>query len=88
MMGGWSLLVILQQPIRNSTANLNNPDRLYRGQSKRKDPDMPKRDAVFPANRHALYNLHQYSPAIRSGDPEAAEAMYEELLDLVFRSGR
>lgn len=29
---------------------------------------MPKRDAVFPANRHALYDLHQYSPAIRSGD--------------------
>ncbi|MFN4165609.1 MAG: RidA family protein [Ferrovibrio sp.] len=29
---------------------------------------MSKRDAVFPANRHALYDLHQYSPAIRSGD--------------------
>ncbi|WP_374304389.1 RidA family protein [Ferrovibrio sp.] len=29
---------------------------------------MTKRDAVFPANRHALYDLHQYSPAIRSGD--------------------
>jgi enamine deaminase RidA (YjgF/YER057c/UK114 family) len=27
-----------------------------------------KRDAVFPANRHALYDLHKYSPAIRSGD--------------------
>lgn len=36
-------------------------------------PDMTqrnttKRDAIFPANRHALYDLHQYSPAIRSGD--------------------
>jgi enamine deaminase RidA (YjgF/YER057c/UK114 family) len=27
-----------------------------------------KRDAVFPANRHALYDLHRYSTAIRSGD--------------------
>ena len=27
-----------------------------------------KRDAVFPANRHALYDLHKYSPAIRAGD--------------------
>lgn len=30
---------------------------------------MPKqRDAIFPANRHALYDVHKYSPAIRSGD--------------------
>ena len=29
---------------------------------------MSKRDAVFPADRHALYNLHRYSAAIRSGD--------------------
>ncbi len=29
---------------------------------------MTKRDAVFPADRHALYDAHQYSPAIRSGD--------------------
>ncbi|SFK43436.1 RidA family protein [Caulobacter sp. UNC279MFTsu5.1] len=29
---------------------------------------MTQRDAVFPANRHALYDIHQYSPAIRSGD--------------------
>lgn len=27
---------------------------------------MPKRDAVFPANRHALYEEHGYSAAIRS----------------------
>lgn len=26
------------------------------------------RDAVFPADRHALYNAHRYSAAIRSGD--------------------
>jgi enamine deaminase RidA (YjgF/YER057c/UK114 family) len=29
---------------------------------------MSKRDAVFPANRHALYEAHGYSPAVRSGD--------------------
>mgnify|MGYP001556737051 CR=1 FL=1 len=29
---------------------------------------MPKRQAIFPADRHALYDLHQYSAAIRSGD--------------------
>ncbi|WP_066716122.1 MULTISPECIES: RidA family protein [Hyphomicrobiales] len=29
---------------------------------------MIKRDAIFPADRHALYDLHQYSAAIRSGD--------------------
>jgi enamine deaminase RidA (YjgF/YER057c/UK114 family) len=28
----------------------------------------PKRDAIFPANRHALYDVHRYSAAIRSGD--------------------
>jgi enamine deaminase RidA (YjgF/YER057c/UK114 family) len=26
------------------------------------------REAIFPANRHALYDLHRYSAAIRSGD--------------------
>lgn len=25
-----------------------------------------KRDVVFPSDRHALYDLHRYSPAIRS----------------------
>ncbi|XLX38544.1 RidA family protein [Ectopseudomonas mendocina] len=25
-----------------------------------------KRDVIFPAERHALYELHRYSPAIRS----------------------
>lgn len=29
---------------------------------------MSKRDAVFPADRHALYEAHGYSAAVRSGD--------------------
>ncbi|HEV2509654.1 RidA family protein [Bosea sp. (in: a-proteobacteria)] len=29
---------------------------------------MTKRDAIFPADRHALYDVHQYSAAIRHGD--------------------
>jgi enamine deaminase RidA (YjgF/YER057c/UK114 family) len=29
---------------------------------------MTQRDAVFPAGRHALYEAHGYSAAIRSGD--------------------
>ncbi len=29
---------------------------------------MNQRDAIFPANRHALYEAHGYSAAIRSGD--------------------
>ena len=29
---------------------------------------MTRRDAVFPANRHALYEAHRYSAAVRSGD--------------------
>lgn len=29
---------------------------------------MPRRNAIFPANRHALYEQHGYSAAIRSGD--------------------
>ncbi len=29
---------------------------------------MPKREAIFPANRHTLYDEHRYSAAIRSGD--------------------
>jgi len=28
---------------------------------------MPKRDVVLPSRRHALYEKHRYSPAIRSG---------------------
>ncbi|APO78217.1 endoribonuclease L-PSP protein (plasmid) [Rhizobium etli 8C-3] len=29
---------------------------------------MTQREAIFPANRHALYQAHGYSAAIRSGD--------------------
>ena len=29
---------------------------------------MSTRNAVFPPQRHALYDIHRYSPAIRSGD--------------------
>ena len=29
---------------------------------------MTKHEAIFPANRHALYQAHRYSAAIRSGD--------------------
>jgi enamine deaminase RidA (YjgF/YER057c/UK114 family) len=29
---------------------------------------MAKRDAIFPEERHALYDVHRYSAAIRSGD--------------------
>ncbi len=29
---------------------------------------MVQREAIFPANRHALYEAHGYSAAIRSGD--------------------
>ena len=29
---------------------------------------MTKREAIFPAGRHALYAEHRYSAAIRSGD--------------------
>ncbi len=29
---------------------------------------MSKRDAIFPANRHALYEAHGYSAAVRTGE--------------------
>ena len=29
---------------------------------------MPRRDAIFPAGRQALYDINRYSAAIRSGD--------------------
>lgn len=29
---------------------------------------MSRRDVVFPPNRHALYDEHRYSAAVRSGD--------------------
>ena len=31
---------------------------------------MSARHAIFPANRHALYDVHRYSAAIRSGAPK------------------
>jgi enamine deaminase RidA (YjgF/YER057c/UK114 family) len=33
-----------------------------------KDDDMAQREAIFPANRHALYEQHGYSAAVRSDD--------------------
>jgi enamine deaminase RidA (YjgF/YER057c/UK114 family) len=33
-----------------------------------KDQDMTKPQPIFPADRHALYEAHGYSAAIRSGD--------------------
>ncbi len=29
---------------------------------------MTQRQAIFPTDRHALYDAHRYSAAIRSGD--------------------
>jgi enamine deaminase RidA (YjgF/YER057c/UK114 family) len=34
----------------------------------KQEHDMTKRDAIFPAGRQALYEINQYSAAIRSGD--------------------
>jgi enamine deaminase RidA (YjgF/YER057c/UK114 family) len=34
----------------------------------KRNEQMTRRDAIFPANRHALYEAHGYSAAIRSGD--------------------
>jgi DNA-binding FrmR family transcriptional regulator len=47
-------------------------------------------EALRGASRALLHNhlRHCATAAIRSGDQAAAEAMYEELLELVFRSGR
>lgn len=42
---------------------------------------MSKRDAVFPAERHDLYNLHGYSAAIRSGDLLFVSGMVGSRLD-------
>src|SRR5690606_9205697 len=36
--------------------------------SPRPEETMTQRQAVFPAGRHALYETHSYSAAIRSGD--------------------
>src|SRR5688572_32949431 len=47
-------------------------------------------EALRGASRALLHNhlRHCATSAIRSGDESAAEAMYEELLELVFRSGK
>jgi DNA-binding FrmR family transcriptional regulator len=47
-------------------------------------------EALRGAARELLRNhlKHCASAAIRGGDPEAAEAMYQELLDLMTRSSR
>jgi enamine deaminase RidA (YjgF/YER057c/UK114 family) len=34
----------------------------------KRNQDMVQREAIFPADRHALYEAHGYSAAIRSGD--------------------
>ncbi|PJR11944.1 hypothetical protein CEJ86_26275 [Sinorhizobium meliloti] len=34
----------------------------------KRNEQMTRRDAIFPADRHALYEAHGYSAAIRSGD--------------------
>jgi enamine deaminase RidA (YjgF/YER057c/UK114 family) len=33
-----------------------------------KEQNMSARHAIFPVGRHALYDRHRYSPAIKSGD--------------------
>jgi CsoR family transcriptional regulator, copper-sensing transcriptional repressor len=47
-------------------------------------------EALRGAGRTLLHNhlKHCATEAIRSGTPEQAEAMYEELVDLMFRSAR
>jgi len=41
---------------------VNDPGRL------KKEKHMTKSEAIFPARRQALYDMHRYSAAIRSGD--------------------
>ena len=47
-------------------------------------------EALRGVSRTLLHNhlKHCATEAIRSGDPEQANAMYEELLDLMYRSAR
>jgi enamine deaminase RidA (YjgF/YER057c/UK114 family) len=61
---------------------------------------MTKRDAIFPAGRHALYDAHRYSAAIRSGDllfvsgqvgsraDGSPEPVYEDQVRLAFANLR
>jgi CsoR family transcriptional regulator, copper-sensing transcriptional repressor len=47
-------------------------------------------EALRGVSRALLHNhlKHCATTAIRSGDPEQAEAMYEELMELMYRSAR
>jgi CsoR family transcriptional regulator, copper-sensing transcriptional repressor len=47
-------------------------------------------EALRGVSRTLLHNhlKHCATEAIRSGDPEQADAMYQELLDLMYRSAR
>jgi enamine deaminase RidA (YjgF/YER057c/UK114 family) len=54
-------------PARCEAPKLNAP-LIERHSATMKRTEMTQRDAVFPANRHALYEAHGYSAAIRSGD--------------------
>jgi len=59
---------------------------------------MTKRHAIFPANRHALYETHGYSAAVRTGDllfvsgqvgsrPDGSpEPDFAKQVDLAFRN--
>lgn len=59
---------------------------------------MPKREVFFPANRHALYEAHGYSAAVRAGellfvsgqvgsrDDGSPEPEFAKQVDLAFRN--
>jgi enamine deaminase RidA (YjgF/YER057c/UK114 family) len=55
------LISRLRRDIQQSWSGALDPPR-------KKDFDMAQREAVFPANRQALYEKHRYSAAVRSGD--------------------
>lgn len=65
-------MAILHQFMPISMTNMHNDNVLFlphiRGFKDRRIYEMPTRNAIFPANRHALYDVHRYSAAIRSGD--------------------
>jgi enamine deaminase RidA (YjgF/YER057c/UK114 family) len=54
----------------NIPLSLRCPAKLFgiRSTLLEKDDDMIQREAVFPADRQALYEKHRYSAAVRSGD--------------------
>ena len=59
---------------------------------------MTKSEAIFPARRQALYDMHRYSAAIRSGDllfisgqvgaheDGSPEAVFEKQVELAFKN--